>query len=128
MGYDATAGFIAGSPELVSAAESTGASPAMAWGAQIARGWMCLLSVLVVGFVYTFFWSSATIAYFILRHSVDANDFDEVHIDEGEERDELLPLVGTAAIAEAQRCAPIGASASPAPASSPAPPPVDLAP
>jgi hypothetical protein len=129
MGYEATAGFIAGSPELVTGPAFTNLAPSDAWGAQIARGWMCLLAVFVVGFIHTFFWSSATIVYFVLRHSVDANDFDEVYVEEAEERDELLPLVGTAAISETEKkpsstASPSGA----APRPSPAPPPVDLAP
>ncbi len=128
MGYEATAGFIAGSPDLISPAPPAGAFSEAAWGARIARGWMCLLSVLVVGFVYTFFWSSATIVYFVLRRSVDASDFDEVQIDEAEERDELLPLVGTAAMGETQTNVPSSVTSSNAPPPSPAPPPVDLAP
>jgi hypothetical protein len=126
MGYEATAGLIAGSPELVSGAEFANTAPSTAWGAQIARGWMCLLAVFVVGFVYTFFWSSATIVYFVLRHSVDANDFDEVYVEEAEERDELLPLVGTAAITETENK--LASAARLSGSAPPSPPPVDLAP
>jgi len=121
LGYERTAELIAGSPELVVADLSETESGSL--GAGIARGWMCALGVLVVGFVYTFFWSAATITYFLLRHSVDANDFDEVFVEEVEEKDELLPLVGTAAMGDAGR--------PPAPATPPAPaepPPVDLTP
>jgi hypothetical protein len=85
---------------------------------------MSALALLLVAFVYTFFWSSATIVYFVLRHSVDANDFDEVFIEDAEEKDELLPLVGTAAMGDAGN--------PPAPAAPPKPsdadPPVDLTP
>ncbi len=77
------------------------AGEAASFGLRIAWGWMCALGVLVVGFIYTFFWSSATITYFLLRHSVDANDFDEVYIEDFEDKDELLPLVGTAGMGEA---------------------------
>jgi hypothetical protein len=91
-------------------------------GLQIASGWMCALSVLVVGFVYTFFWSSATITYFLLRRSVDGNDFDEVYVEDSEDKDELLPLVGTAGMGEA------AVSPPPAPAVAAEPPPVDLTP
>jgi hypothetical protein len=80
------------------------------------------VTVLVVGFIYTFFWSSATITYFLLRHSVDANDFDEVFVEDFEDKDELLPLVGTAGMGEA------GKPPQPAPAANPEPPPVDLTP
>src|SRR5262249_17972955 len=114
---------------IASGAEFAPLPPSDLWGAQVARGWMCLLATLVVGFVHTFFWSTATIMYFVLRHSVDASDFDEVHIDESEERDELLPLVGTAAMAEAAKVHPSMPGHAPAaPPPSPAPPPVDLAP
>jgi hypothetical protein len=129
MGYERTVEFAAGSPDIVSPAGTAWESPSAAWGAQIARGWMCLLGVVVTGFVHTFFWTSATIAYFLLRHSVDGNEFDEVYAEEVEERDELLPLVGTAAMSD--RGGPSSPAGSPPPpdVQQPAPaPPVDLAP
>lgn len=129
LGYDATAGLLGGSPELVSPFPATAPDAAASWGADIARGWMCVLALVVVGFVHTFFWSSTTIAYFVLRHSVDANDFDEIYIDEAEEKDELLPLVGTAAM---DNQAPSLSTEGPSPSASPNDPnasaPVDLAP
>jgi hypothetical protein len=124
QGYDATASLIAGSPPLVSGAALASSPPSDSVGSAIARGWMCGLSLLVVGFVYSYFWSSATIMYFLLRHSVDANDFDEVFTEDVEEKDELLPLVGTAAMGEG---APQPA-ASPTPPSVPSEKPVDLTP
>jgi hypothetical protein len=129
MGYDAAAGLIGGSPGFAPPDDIFGQNPGAGWGSQFASAWMCLLASLVVGFVYSFFWSSSTIIYFALRHSVDANEFDEVYVEEAEERDELLPLVGTAAMVEAEKKAPPAASpSSVAPPPSPAPPPVDLAP
>jgi hypothetical protein len=124
QGFEATADLIAGSPEMVAGAALAQETHSESWGSIFARGWMSGLALLVVGFVYTFFWSSATIVYFVLRHSVDANDFDEVYIEDAEEKDELLPLVGTAAMGEAGN-PPAQAAASPAPAESP---PVDLTP
>jgi hypothetical protein len=129
MGFEGVRGLVAGSPGLVSTFDIASGAGAATWGAQIARGWMCALAVIVVGFVHTFFWSSATIAYFVLRHSVDANDFDEVYLDDAEERDELLPLIGTAAMGEAGKVrSPEAASSSAAPQNPPEAPPVDLAP
>jgi len=122
LGSEATFALVAGAPTLTGAAENLALGPDVSLGAQIAQGWMCALAVFVVGFVYSFFWSAATIAYFVLRHSVDANDFDEVAIDEAEERDELLPLVGTAAMGEAGKTVPPPAQ------DVLAPPPVDLTP
>ncbi len=129
QGYEATVSLIAGAPDLVSPFATDApefATPT--WGAGIARGWMCVLAVFVVGFIHTFFWSSATIAYFVLRHSVDANDFDEIYIEESEERDELLPLVGTAAMGDSNPGQPSDATSSSTANDTAAAPPVDLAP
>ena len=129
LGYDATAQLIAGAPGLDPPGAQASTAAAMTWGAQFARGWMCALAALVIGFVHTFFWSAATIAYFVLRHSVDANDFHEVYVEEAEEKDELLPLVGTAAMGEIGENASPGPNArSAAPSTPPSPPPVDLSP
>jgi hypothetical protein len=120
MGYEAVAGLLGSQP---AEPPTPGlAEVGSAWGAGIARGWMRALDLLVVGFVHTFFWSSATIIYFVLRHSIDANDFDEVYVEDVEEKDELLPLVGTAAMGEA------GQPPSAAGSDSPSAPPVDLTP
>jgi hypothetical protein len=124
QGYAATADLISGSPEMVTGGLLTPETHSESLGSIVARGWMSALALLLVAFVYTFFWSSATIVYFVLRHSVDANDFDEVFIEDAEEKDELLPLVGTAAMGDAGN--------PPAPAAPPKPsdadPPVDLTP
>jgi hypothetical protein len=124
QGYDATARMITGSPPLVSGAAIAYSPESHTVGSAIARGWMYGLSLLVVGFVYSYFWSSATIMYFLLRHSVDANDFDEVFTDDADEPDELLPLVGTAAMGDAA-LQPAAGQTPPAPA---AEKPVDLTP
>src|SRR5205807_455398 len=99
-GSAGAASFVAGSPTMIIPNPPV-PNEAASLGLQIASGWMCALAVLVVGFIYTFFWSSATITYFLLRHSVDGNDFDEVFVEDFEEKDELLPLVGTAGMGEA---------------------------
>jgi hypothetical protein len=123
MGQSGAESLIAGAPEIVAGGRiSVQASASL--GNSIAIYWMRMLAVAVVGFVYTFFWSSATIAYFVLRHSIDANNFDEVYVEDVEEKDDLLPLVGTAAM---------GASGAPAvPPEAPMAPtsekPVDLTP
>jgi hypothetical protein len=64
----------------------------------VARGWFRLLATLVTGFVYSFFFSSMTVMYFLLRQSVDGNDLDEVYLGNEPEPDDLLPLVGAAAM------------------------------
>jgi hypothetical protein len=66
-------------------------------GLQIAGLWLHFLALLIVGFVYSYFWSAATIVYFLLRRVDDATALDEVYLDASDEEDEMLPLVGVAA-------------------------------
>ncbi len=61
------------------------------------RGWRHALESLVVGFVYSYFWTVTTVIYFLLRKSDDATELDEVFVLESEQEDDLLPLVGVAA-------------------------------
>lgn len=132
QGHSATAAMLHGSPptvfrEMQVLGESM-PEVSMGIGAQIARGWMCALATLVFGFVYSYFWTTATIMYFTLRRSVDANDFDEVFIEDEQEADDLLPLVGAASMgATGQVVPPIDPAAQPTdPANATAP--VDLNP
>lgn len=67
------------------------------WGARFAGFWLSGVSLLVAGFVYSYFWTASTIIYFLLRRSEDAADFDEVFLPETDPADDLLPLVGVAA-------------------------------
>ena len=129
MGYQAVVGLLGGTLEVAATDDPAAEMAVVSRGAEIVRGWMYALDVVVVGFVYTFFWSSATIAYFVLRHSVDANDFDEVFVEESEDRDELLPLVGTPSVADAEKTVlPIASLPSAATDKAAIPPPVDLTP
>ena len=88
---------------------------------------MSVLGLIVHAFVYSFFWTCATILYFTLRRSVDANDFDEVFVEEEQNGDDLLPLVGSAAMGDLAITSAAGAPADEGQKSG-APPPVDLAP
>jgi hypothetical protein len=109
-------------------------------GQIILGAWINLFLVLLHGFVHSYFWSAATIVYFLLRQQVDGNELDQVYLGDSDEDDELLPLVGPAAIkaAEAKRSSrtrvtePVGATPSvtesmnvPPP---PVPPQIDLTP
>lgn len=53
--------------------------------------WTHLLFMGIVGFAYSYFWSSSTIIYFLLRREVDDTDIEEVFLDEEEE--EPFPTV-----------------------------------
>jgi hypothetical protein len=52
--------------------------------------WLYLLFFLIVGFVYSYFWSASTIIYYLLRRDVDNTEMQEVYV-EGEEEDEGMP-------------------------------------
>jgi hypothetical protein len=70
----------------------TGESPGI--GPVMAGFWLRVLAVLLWGFVYSFFWSSATIIYYLLRHSVDAEPLDKVYVEIAPKTGQELPLVG----------------------------------
>ena len=59
--------------------------------------WMQFWAVLVHGFVYSYFWTSVTIMYFLLRQSEDAVELDVVSLPEDYQSHSELPLVGVAA-------------------------------
>lgn len=51
-------------------------------GAAIVAFWLGLVFLLMLGFGYSFFWTSSTIIYLLLRKSVDAAEMDEVYLEE----------------------------------------------
>jgi hypothetical protein len=53
--------------------------------------WLYLLYFMVIGFVYSYFWSASTVIYYLLRRDVDNTEMQEVYL-EGEEEDEGLPI------------------------------------
>jgi hypothetical protein len=128
MGAESIGEITQGFPSVVTtgaiAGAATEAEPGP--GATLAAWWTNGWAVLLHGFVHSLFWTNATIMYFLLRRSVDANDFDEVFTADDSQADELLPLVeGTAgenqpAAAESPREAAAGSENNS--------PPVDLAP
>jgi hypothetical protein len=88
--------------------------------------WYRGLATLLTAFVYSFFWTAATIIYFLLRKSVDAYDLDRVYLPKPmpqPPKDEP-PLVGIAAVErrEAQTGSDVATGSSPLPSEgSPAP-------
>ncbi len=65
--------------------------------AAIAAGfWLYVAFALLVGFVYSYFWSASTVIYYLLRRDVDNTELNEVFI-EGEEEDFGAPAGDTAA-------------------------------
>ncbi|MCH7689226.1 MAG: hypothetical protein IH899_21555 [Planctomycetes bacterium] len=63
----------------------------------LATPWMQFWAILVHGFVYSYFWTSVTIMYFLLRQSEDAVELDVVSLPEDYQSQSELPLVGVAA-------------------------------
>lgn len=126
-GYEETVALVSGAPPMTAGGLYSGLfrdiTPTTNIGSQLIYAWMCLLATLVMGFVYSYFWTSATIIYFTLRRSVDANDVDEVYLEDEAEADELLPLVGAAAMGDAATL-----TAPPPASTSETSPPVDLTP
>lgn len=64
--------------------------------------WISIVLLAIVGYAYSYFWTSSTLIYFLLRRDVDETEFEEVFLDEEEE--EPFPTIAP----------PIGAAVSPA--------------
>jgi hypothetical protein len=103
LGEERLARLVAEQPPLLALATSGEIPTTPGAGSLLIQLWGGLVALLVMGFVYSYFWTSSTIIYFVLRRSVDANDFDEVYIGDEPEPDNLLPLVGAAAMGETDR-------------------------
>jgi len=103
MGSQNTSALFQGAPELVGGADlliKTDGGPLRTWveiGDKLVGIWLHVVAVLLVGFVYSYFWTVSTIVYLLLRQGDDGTDLDAVYLPEEEEQDELLPLVGVAA-------------------------------
>ena len=54
------------------------------WGAGIVCFWLTLMFLMMLGFTYSFFWSAATMIYFLMRKRVDEAELDEVFTDDEE--------------------------------------------
>jgi hypothetical protein len=61
------------------------------WGAGIVAFWLALLFLMMLGFSYSFFWSAATIIYYLMRRKVDEAELDEVFLEEEEPESPLAP-------------------------------------
>lgn len=65
-------------------------------GASIIRFWTGCVKILAVGYLYSYFWTSSTAIYFVLRRDVDATEMDEVFLDEDATESSFgLPPIGT---------------------------------
>lgn len=64
-------------------------------GAVLVRFWVDCVKVLAIGFLYSYFWTAATVVYFLLRRDVDATEMDEVYLDQQAEPPHGLPPIST---------------------------------
>ncbi len=101
----AVQGLTSGSPPVLESNPVVPeASETSLFGRTAVTFWLQLLALLLWGFVYSFFWSSATIIYFLLRQSADAMPLDRVYVPAADEP-RGPPVVGIPAAerAEAER-------------------------
>ena len=52
------------------------------WGAGLVCFWLTLFFLMMLGFSYSFFWSAATMIYFLMRKQADEIEMDEVFLEE----------------------------------------------
>jgi hypothetical protein len=60
-------------------------------GARMVALWLGLLFLMMLGFSYSFFWSAATVIYFLLRKKIDEAEPDELFLEEDEPEAPLAP-------------------------------------
>ncbi|MBI2803387.1 MAG: hypothetical protein HYX68_00205 [Planctomycetes bacterium] len=94
-------------------------------GAFLVAVWLWVLFLLVVGFGYSYFWSSSTIIYFLMRQYVDDTDLEEVHQEDDDLNDAFLKPVPAAAPAPpAGKPGTVSLTVVEAPPPEPMPPPI----
>lgn len=94
MNPAAVDGLTSGRPALLDDGGAAGGGAETSFlGRTAATFWLQFLGLMLWGFVYSFFWSAATIIYFLLRHSADAMPLDRVYVPASGGAPEL-PLVG----------------------------------
>lgn len=90
MGLESATQLLVGGPPLVT---PPSLKPQVPTEYTLARGmvifWNRAVAVLVIGFVYSFFWTSTTIIFLLLRRSADGKDLDDVRFVPEARRDPL---------------------------------------
>jgi hypothetical protein len=98
-------------------------------GARMVSLWLGLVFLMMLGFSYSFFWTAATVIYFLLRKKIDEADPDEVFVEDDEPEAPLAPPKLSTPPTPAAPAAPstsLTVIQSP-PAPPPPPPPIPLA-
>jgi hypothetical protein len=86
---------------LTDPAAIDGSTPDTIAGSEISF-WLHVLTWLLKGFTVSFFWTAATIIYFLLRLSLDAKPLDHVFVPAVQASGQTLPLVGIPAAEKRQ--------------------------
>jgi hypothetical protein len=88
--------LLTANPDQLSAAELYSRMDwAQRTGAFFVGAWLHLAFLMMIGFAYSYFWSTSTLIYFLLRKQVDDTDLDEVY--PVEEEEEGYPAAQTTA-------------------------------
>jgi hypothetical protein len=71
-------------------------SPSFKWYNQIGAAlvscvWVMLVFLFVIGFGYSYFWSSSTIIYLLLRRKIDDAEMDEIYLEEDDQEPSYTP-------------------------------------
>lgn len=92
-----------------------GATPAedLKLSGKLAGFWLNLWATAIAGFVASFFWSATSIAYLLLRKSVDATPIEEIHDGDAASQSATLPLSGVAAAEQREQQFSAGADETP---------------
>lgn len=84
--------------DYIGASDYTGKEK-LTWYNQIGAGlvafWVTLFFLLIVGFGYSYFWTSSTVIYFLMRKKVDDAEMDEVYLEEDDMDSYQGPLAPT---------------------------------
>ena len=97
-------------PVLLSDPTSFAASTPNTMAGSALSFWLQVFAWLLEGFAISFFWTAATIIYFLLRLSLDAKPLDQIFMPAAQPNGQTLPLVGIPAAEqrEAEQQAPAG--------------------
>ncbi len=81
-------------------------------GLKLIGFWVDVVVTLAMGFAFSYFWTSTTAIYFLLRRHVDATELDEVYLPEERQPYGLPPLepdsAGVAGTADESAARPMG--------------------
>jgi hypothetical protein len=79
-------------PEFATQASGAETSTALSIGAGLLAFWMGLVRTIAAAVGFAFFWCLTSAVYLLLRRDVDQTEFDEVYVEEEEDRYGLPPL------------------------------------